>query len=112
MRATRSSLIDCIQLAPVELRLMLTLSLLILVMTLTAPLSTTVAWVYSAVFFFVTFAAPGALIWAQKFKKCGPFPRTICAIRSDVQRSEIRGTWDPAIPKLNATQERHRTHAK
>ena len=48
---------------------MLTLVLLILVMALSAPVSTIVAWVYSAVFVFVTFAAPGALIWAQKFKK-------------------------------------------
>lgn len=38
---------------------------------------------YGALFLFITFAAPGLLIWAQKYK------------------NEIRGPWDVAIPKLN-----------
>ncbi|KAM5536175.1 hypothetical protein V8D89_010074 [Ganoderma adspersum] len=50
---------------------------------LTYPLSSTAACIYSTCFIFVTFIAPGVLVWAQRYK------------------NEIRGTWDPAVPKVN-----------
>ncbi|PIL31975.1 hypothetical protein GSI_06679 [Ganoderma sinense ZZ0214-1] len=50
---------------------------------LTYPLSSTAAYIYSTCFVFVTFIAPGVLVWAQRYK------------------NEIRGTWDPAVPKVN-----------
>ncbi|KAI0778174.1 phosphatidylinositol N-acetylglucosaminyltransferase [Trametes elegans] len=49
---------------------------------LTYPLSTTAAYLYSVCFTFVTFIAPAMLVWAQRYK------------------NEIRGTWDPAVPKV------------
>ena len=67
--ASSSTLRTFVQSVPPVIGLVLTAGLLSLAITLTAPLSTTVAWVYSAVFAFVTFAAPGCLIWAQKFMK-------------------------------------------
>ncbi|KAI0756999.1 phosphatidylinositol N-acetylglucosaminyltransferase [Daedaleopsis nitida] len=50
---------------------------------LTHPLSNTAAYIYISCFIFVTFIAPAVLVWAQKYK------------------NEIRGTWDPAVPKVN-----------
>ncbi|EKM61032.1 uncharacterized protein PHACADRAFT_82029 [Phanerochaete carnosa HHB-10118-sp] len=54
-----------------------------LAVSLTAALSSTVATLYVAVFAFVTLVAPSLLVWAQRYK------------------NEIRGTWDPAVPKVN-----------
>ncbi|KAH9946630.1 phosphatidylinositol N-acetylglucosaminyltransferase [Amylocystis lapponica] len=48
----------------------------------TASISSTSTYIYIASYVFVTFIAPGVLIWAQRFK------------------NEIRGTWDPAVPKV------------
>ncbi len=70
---------------------------------LTYPLSSTAAYIYYACFIFVTFIAPGVLVWAQRYKKCV----LVWAVSSWVQQlidalvSEIRGTWDPAVPKVN-----------
>ncbi|KAI0651843.1 phosphatidylinositol N-acetylglucosaminyltransferase [Trametes meyenii] len=49
---------------------------------LTYPLSATAAHLYTFCFTFVTFLAPAMLVWAQRYK------------------NEIRGTWDPAVPKV------------
>ncbi|GJE86102.1 phosphatidylinositol N-acetylglucosaminyltransferase [Phanerochaete sordida] len=54
-----------------------------LAVALTAGLSRTVAVLYAAAFAFVTLAAPSLLVWAQRYK------------------NEIRGSWDPAVPKVN-----------
>ena len=35
----------------------------------TVTLSWNVAWLYTLIFFFVTFLAPALLMWAQKYKK-------------------------------------------
>ncbi|GBE77900.1 phosphatidylinositol N-acetylglucosaminyltransferase [Sparassis latifolia] len=50
---------------------------------LAAPLSTSVMYLFIITFVFVTFVAPGVLVWAQRYK------------------NEIRGSWDPAVPKVN-----------
>jgi len=62
----------------------LTASLLGLSLLLTSSLSNTITWIYLLVFLTITFFAPAALIWAQRFK------------------NELRGSWDPAVPKVNA----------
>ncbi|KAI0348018.1 phosphatidylinositol N-acetylglucosaminyltransferase [Trametopsis cervina] len=49
----------------------------------TSLVSSAIASLYSTVFIFTTFVAPGILMWAQRFK------------------NEIRGTWDPAVPRVN-----------
>lgn len=36
----------------------------------TYSLSSSAAYIYSACFIFVTFIAPGVLVWAQRYKKC------------------------------------------
>ncbi|KAH9835568.1 phosphatidylinositol N-acetylglucosaminyltransferase [Rhodofomes roseus] len=46
---------------------------------------TATALVFAA-FTAVTFVAPGVHVWAQKYK------------------NEIRGTWDPAVPRVNRTE--------
>lgn len=48
----------------------------------TASFSSTASHLIIVTFAFVTFVAPGVLVWAQKYK------------------NEIRGTWDPAVPKV------------
>ncbi|EPT04313.1 hypothetical protein FOMPIDRAFT_1021975 [Fomitopsis schrenkii] len=48
--------------------------------------SRTATGVVGAAFAAVTFVAPGVLVWAQKYK------------------NEIRGTWDPAVPRVNRTE--------
>ncbi|KAI0732381.1 phosphatidylinositol N-acetylglucosaminyltransferase [Fomitopsis betulina] len=48
--------------------------------------SRTATGVVAAAFAAVTFVAPGVLVWAQKYK------------------NEIRGTWDPAVPRVNRTE--------
>ncbi|KAI1797863.1 phosphatidylinositol N-acetylglucosaminyltransferase [Ganoderma leucocontextum] len=65
------------------LQVVLTILISGLSIALTYPLSSTAAYIYFACFIFVTFIAPGVLVWAQRYK------------------NEIRGTWDPAVPKLN-----------
>ncbi|TFK77082.1 phosphatidylinositol N-acetylglucosaminyltransferase [Pluteus cervinus] len=50
-----------------------------------ATISKVVTIIYTAILTFVTFIAPGLLMWAQKFK------------------NEIRGPWDVAIPKVKTT---------
>lgn len=49
-------------------------------------LSRTATGIAMAAFVSVTFVAPGVLVWAQKYK------------------NEIRGTWDPAVPRVNRTE--------
>ncbi|KAI0724545.1 phosphatidylinositol N-acetylglucosaminyltransferase [Cerioporus squamosus] len=65
------------------LQVALTLLISALSLVLTYPLSNTAAYIYVACFMFVTFIAPAVLVWAQRYK------------------NEIRGTWDPAVPKVN-----------
>ncbi|KAH9898409.1 phosphatidylinositol N-acetylglucosaminyltransferase [Cubamyces lactineus] len=65
------------------IQVILTVVLCGLSTTLTYPLSATATYLYLSCFIFVTFIAPGMLVWAQRFK------------------NEIRGTWDPAVPKVN-----------
>ncbi|KZT74637.1 phosphatidylinositol N-acetylglucosaminyltransferase [Daedalea quercina L-15889] len=48
--------------------------------------SRTATGLVMAAFAAVTFVAPGVLVWAQKYK------------------NEIRGTWDPAVPRVNRTE--------
>jgi len=67
----------------VILRAILTFALSMLCLFLTAPLSPIVCYIYAATLVFVTFVAPGVLVWAQKYK------------------NEIRGPWDVAVPKVN-----------
>ncbi|KAF9785867.1 phosphatidylinositol N-acetylglucosaminyltransferase [Thelephora terrestris] len=50
---------------------------------LTAPLSPFVAWIYGGVLSLVLFAAPAALVWAQRYK------------------NELKGSWDVAVPRVN-----------
>ncbi|KAF9044706.1 phosphatidylinositol N-acetylglucosaminyltransferase [Hymenopellis radicata] len=64
-------------------RVFLTISLMAASLLLTVSLSRSVTLLYMLVFVFVTFVAPGALVWAQKYK------------------NEIRGPWDVAVPKVN-----------
>ncbi|KAI0963555.1 hypothetical protein AcW1_000600 [Taiwanofungus camphoratus] len=68
------------------LRIFLTLVLCGSSLFLTASLSRTATCLFLASFAFVTFIAPGILVWAQRFK------------------NEIRGTWDPAVPKVKSTE--------
>ncbi|KAH9937677.1 phosphatidylinositol N-acetylglucosaminyltransferase [Fomitopsis serialis] len=49
-------------------------------------LSRTATGAAMTAFVSVTFVAPGVLVWAQKYK------------------NEIRGTWDPAVPRVNRTE--------
>ncbi|KAI0669911.1 phosphatidylinositol N-acetylglucosaminyltransferase [Trametes maxima] len=65
-----------------SLQILLTALLSGLSVILTYPLSTTAAHLYTFCFTFVTFLAPAMLVWAQRYK------------------NEIRGTWDPAVPKV------------
>ncbi|KAI0335283.1 phosphatidylinositol N-acetylglucosaminyltransferase [Cubamyces sp. BRFM 1775] len=65
------------------IQVILTVVLCGLSIALTYPLSATATYLYLSCFIFVTFIAPGMLVWAQRFK------------------NEIRGTWDPAVPKVN-----------
>ncbi|KAI0814948.1 phosphatidylinositol N-acetylglucosaminyltransferase [Irpex lacteus] len=71
-----------LQTVPAAFQLVLTVLLLGLSIYSTAPLSSTVASLYATVYAFITFVAPAALVWAQRYK------------------NEIRGTWDPAVPKV------------
>ncbi|KAI0365238.1 phosphatidylinositol N-acetylglucosaminyltransferase [Pilatotrama ljubarskyi] len=71
-----------IQNAVRPVQIMVTVFLSGLSLLLTYPLSVTAAYLYAFCFIFVTFVAPGMLVWAQRFK------------------NEIRGTWDPAVPKV------------
>ncbi|OBZ79790.1 Phosphatidylinositol N-acetylglucosaminyltransferase GPI2 subunit [Grifola frondosa] len=65
------------------LQLVLTIAICALSIYLTVALSSTAVYLYCACFASVTFIAPGVLVWAQRYK------------------NEIRGTWDPAVPKVN-----------
>ncbi|KAI0801276.1 phosphatidylinositol N-acetylglucosaminyltransferase [Fomes fomentarius] len=65
------------------LQVVLTALISALSIILTYPLSNTAAYIYISCFIFVTFIAPAVLVWAQRYK------------------NEIRGTWDPAVPKVN-----------
>ncbi|KAH7930989.1 phosphatidylinositol N-acetylglucosaminyltransferase [Leucogyrophana mollusca] len=72
-----------LQVIPKPLQALLTVLVSAMCITLTASLSISVAIIYSAVLFAVTFVAPGVLVWAQKHK------------------NEIRGPWDVAVPRIN-----------
>ncbi|TCD71515.1 hypothetical protein EIP91_008896 [Steccherinum ochraceum] len=71
-----------LQSGPKVVSAVLTAVLLGLSLLLTRPLSPVITWIYLMVFVAVTFLAPAALIWAQKFK------------------DEVRGDWDAAVPKV------------
>jgi len=49
-------------------------------------ISSTATYIFVSTYVFVAFIAPGVLVWAQRFK------------------NEIRGTWDPAVPKVYGSQ--------
>ncbi len=75
---------------------MLTVGLSGLSLFLTYPLSITAAYLYAFCFIFVTFVAPGMLVWAQRYKKC-----VMCTFRDEqcprrltylTARSEAPGT--------------------
>lgn len=51
------------------LQIILTAALSGLSLLLTYPLSITAAYLYAFCFIFVTFVAPGMLVWAQRYKK-------------------------------------------
>lgn len=71
-------------------------------LALTYPLSATATYLYAFSFIFVTFVAPAMLVWAQRYKKCVrscPYRCSSCR-RLTCLFSEIRGTWDPAVPKV------------
>ena len=76
---------------------------------LTASLSTMVASIYTVAYTFMMFGAPGLLIWAQRFKKYVILVATnrasflIYSILLKIY-SELRGTWDPAVPKVNVAK--------
>jgi len=72
-----------LQVTPTIVQALLTFSLSTLCLNLTASLSVPVSYIYAATLLFVTFVAPGVLVWAQKYK------------------NEIRGPWDVAVPKVN-----------
>ncbi|KAI0094905.1 phosphatidylinositol N-acetylglucosaminyltransferase [Irpex rosettiformis] len=74
------------QTLPTPLQLVLTALLLGLSIYFTLPLSSTIASLYATVFAFITFIAPAALVWAQRFK------------------NEIRGRWDPAVPRVRVIE--------
>ncbi|KAI0793489.1 phosphatidylinositol N-acetylglucosaminyltransferase [Abortiporus biennis] len=73
-----------LQSGPKVITTLFTVCLIGSTITLTAPLSSIIVTLYIVIFTFVTFIAPGILMWAQKFK------------------NELRGTWDPAVPKVNS----------
>lgn len=52
------------------LQVVLTAVISALAVALTHPLSSTAARIYISCFIFVTFIAPGVLVWAQRYKKC------------------------------------------
>ncbi|PCH33625.1 phosphatidylinositol N-acetylglucosaminyltransferase [Wolfiporia cocos MD-104 SS10] len=72
-----------LQTCPVLVQILITTALGGSSLALTLPLSTPATILITVSFIFVTFVAPGVLVWAQKYK------------------NEIRGTWDPAVPKIN-----------
>ncbi|EGN96867.1 hypothetical protein SERLA73DRAFT_170233 [Serpula lacrymans var. lacrymans S7.3] len=72
-----------LQVTPSILQAVLTFVLSASCIILTAPLSTTATWIYTAALIIVTFLAPGVLVWAQKYK------------------NEIRGPWDVAVPRMS-----------
>lgn len=61
----------------------LTILLSAISILLTSPLSPFVAWIYAGVLSLVLFAAPAALVWAQRYK------------------NELKGSWDVAVPRVN-----------
>lgn len=68
---------------------------------LTAPISSTAAYLYAGVFTSVTFLAPAVLVWAQRYKKYALPAGNLFSLMIKFEYSEIRGTWDPAVPKVN-----------
>ncbi|EMD42039.1 hypothetical protein CERSUDRAFT_110582 [Gelatoporia subvermispora B] len=61
----------------------LTASACIFSIYITWPLSRAVTCLFTLSYAFTLFLAPAMLVWAQKFK------------------NEIRGTWDPAVPRIS-----------
>lgn len=72
-----------LQVSPAIVQLLITLILSGLALMSIAPLSLPVTWICGFALCFVSFLAPGILVWAQKYK------------------NEIRGPWDVAVPKVN-----------
>ncbi|KAH8102652.1 phosphatidylinositol N-acetylglucosaminyltransferase [Cristinia sonorae] len=78
-----------LQNGPKVVNAVLTVALLSLSLFLTSPLSNVVTWLYLMVFLAITFLAPAALVWSQRFK------------------NELRGNWDAAVPKVNVDSSVH-----
>jgi len=58
-----------IKAAPSLFQAFLTTILSAISLLLTAPLSPLVAWIYAGALSLILFAAPAALVWAQRYKK-------------------------------------------
>lgn len=71
-----------LQSGPTGVHIIVTIALCGSCVSFTAPVSSLAAYLVCGNFVFVTFVAPGVLVWAQRYK------------------NEIRGTWDPAVPKV------------
>jgi len=72
-----------LQAAPSLFQSFLTILLSAISILLTAPLSPFFVWICAAVLSLVLFAAPAALVWAQRYK------------------NELKGSWDVAVPRVN-----------
>ncbi|KAH0583589.1 hypothetical protein H2248_009210 [Termitomyces sp. 'cryptogamus'] len=72
-----------LQVSSTLVQFLMTFSLALIALALTASLSWTVMCIFFIAFFFITFLAPAFLVWAQRYK------------------NEIRGPWDVATPKVN-----------
>jgi len=82
------------QVTPTILQALLTLSMSMLSLVLTASLSTTVSYIYAATLVFVTFIAPGVLVWAQKYKKYAlHLHLQVSWLIWYIARSEAPGMW-------------------
>lgn len=57
------------QSGPTFVRAMLTVFLVTSSVSFTAPLSSMVTYLYTAIYVFAMFVAPGLLMWAQRYKK-------------------------------------------
>lgn len=84
---------------------MLTIYLVTSSITITAPLSPLATSLYTAIYVFVMLVAPGLLIWAQKYKKYVLVWLYLILSETLIPcvHSEVRGTWDPAVPKVKFT---------
>ncbi|KAG6335277.1 hypothetical protein ID866_3806 [Astraeus odoratus] len=71
---------------PTILQALITITVSALSLALVLPLSVPIAAIVFGIYITVNLAAPGILVWAQRYK------------------NEIRGPWDVAVPRLNCNQ--------